>query len=195
MKKILFTVLCLLGMASVSMAQDIRFGLKGGLNAANVTGDEGRDNRFGGYYGLSLHMPLTHSIAFQPELLHSMQGYKRYITGGERTYKMDYLNIPLMFKFYITEGLNIQAGPQIGFLLNARRHDDYGNSTNTEKVTNRYKDMDFGLNFGLGYESRQGLFVEARYNLGLTNNLRNAEDYEDPSFNNRVFQVGLGYRF
>ena len=83
-------------------------------------------------------------------------------------------------------GLNVQAGPQIGFLLDA------------EGGTDGLKSSNFGINFGAAYELAGGFFVDARYNLGLSD----ISDIEvDPIFSGDVslktkgFQLGVGYRF
>jgi hypothetical protein len=49
--------------------------------------------------------------------------------------------------------------------------------------------IDFGMNFLLGYQLKNGLSVNAGYGLGLTNN------YENLSSKNKVFSLGLGFAF
>ena len=76
MKKIL-VVFCVL-IASYGYAQDVKFGLKAGLNLANTTGSDVEDNKVNTrfYFGGFLNTPISDIVSFQPELLISMQGVK-----------------------------------------------------------------------------------------------------------------------
>jgi opacity protein-like surface antigen len=51
--------------------------------------------------------------------------------------------------------------------------------------------LDYGLGIGAAYEFPMGLFVDARYNLGLAN----ISDDDNYKVNNTGMMVGLGYRF
>lgn len=118
MKKILLlAVVTVLGFANVN-AQKIKFGAKGGLNFASVSGDntEGIDVVTAFNFGLVSEIPLSEKFSFQPELMYSGQGY----SFNDNTIALSYLNVPLMGKYYVTKGLSLEAGPQIGFLLAAK---------------------------------------------------------------------------
>ena len=84
-----------------------------------------------------------------------------------------------MAKFYVMDGLNLQAGPELAFKAG-------GDDTIKDGV----KSMDYGLGFGAGYELESGLMFDARYNLGLANISDGAGSYK-----NVDIQIGLGYRF
>ncbi|MNQ60224.1 hypothetical protein D3C85_744960 [compost metagenome] len=90
-----------------------------------------------------------------------------------------------MGKYYVTKGLSVEAGPQIGFLLAAKNE--------KTDVKDSFNIFDFGVNFGLGYKLDNGLNFGARYNLGLTdiNNLENSSSKNK----NSVFQISVGYFF
>jgi hypothetical protein len=183
MKKILLlAVVTVLGFANVN-AQKIKFGAKGGLNFATISGDntKGIDVVTSFNFGVLSEIPISEKFSFQPELMYSGQGY----SFNDNTVALSYLNIPLMGKYYLTKGLSIEAGPQIGFLLAAKNE--------KTDVKDSFNTFDFGVNFGLGYKLDNGLNFGARYNLGLTdiNNL------EGSSFKNKngVFQLSVGYFF
>ena len=124
---------------------------------------------------------ISDKFSFQPELLYSQQGFNEDFSladlTAENEIKLSYLNIPLMAKYYITDGISIVAGPQIGFLLSA---DNEFSSTTTfggvtemtsgdEDIKDAVNSIDFGLGFGVGYRLDNGLNFSARYNLGLSN--------------------------
>ncbi|MXN90515.1 outer membrane beta-barrel protein [Flavobacterium sp. Sd200] len=164
-------------------AQEIKFGAKGGLNFASVSGDntEGIDVVTSFNFGIVSEIPISEKFSFQPELMYSGQGY----SYNDDTIALSYLNVPLMGKYYLIKGLSVEAGPQIGFLFSAKN--------DKTDVKDSYNTFDFGVNFGLGYKFNSGLNFAARYNLGLTdiNNLENS-----PSKNkNSVFQLSVGYFF
>ena len=182
MKKMLvLAVFTVLGVTNAN-AQKINFGVKGGLNFATVSGDNAKDldvvSAFN--FGVLSEIPLSDKFSFQPEVMFSGQGY----SPGENVVALNYLNVPLMGKYYLTKGLSLEAGPQLGFLLSAKN----------EKldVKDSFKTFDFGVNFGLGYKLENGLNFGARYNLGLTN----INDLEGVGKNrNGVLQVSIGYFF
>ena len=180
MKKVLFVVTVLAMISTVSFAQ-VKFGVKLGTNIANGSGDdfEDADSRIGtvigGFANFSI---IEEKLSFQPELLYSAQGAK----DDESTFKADYLNVPLMMKYYFG-GLNVQAGPQVGFLMSAKVED--------EDIKDEMKGVDFGFNLGVGYDLDFGLGFDLRYNLGLSN----VFDYDDADGKNRVIQFTVNYAF
>lgn len=204
MKKIMLTAL--LAVIVITSVNAQNFGVKAGLNLASVTGDftEGIDGRTSFHIGTVAEFKVSDKFSFQPELMYSSQGAKVSDSepgyyNYESVYKVDYLNIPLMAKYYVAEGFSIEAGPQIGFLLSAKDEwkewdEDYGTDSGTEDFKDYMSSIDFGLNFGVGYKLESGLNFGARYNLGLSNVW---EDDEGGSFSqkNGVFQISVGYFF
>jgi len=183
MKKVLLvTVMAVLGLSNVN-AQEIHFGAKGGLNFASISGDNagGKDLVTAFNFGVLAEIPISQKFSFQPELMYSGQGYGFH----DKTVALHYLNIPLIGKYYLTKGLSIEAGPQIGFLLSAK-------NDNTD-VKDSFNTFDFGLNFGVGYKLDNGLNFGARYNLGLSD-INNIDGFTDKN-KNGVFQLSVGYFF
>ncbi|WP_343587301.1 porin family protein [Flavobacterium sp.] len=183
MKKILLlAVFTVLAFVNVN-AQKIQFGAKAGLNFSTVSGDDtnGIDYVTSFNFGVLSEIPISEKFSFQPEIMYSGQGY----SFGDDTVALNYLNIPLMGKYYITKGLSIEAGPQVGFLLSAKNE-----STN---VKDSFNTVDFGVNFGVGYKLDNGLNFGVRYNLGLTD-INNVEGSSSKN-KNAAFQVSVGYFF
>ena len=181
-KKLLLAVVTVLGFTNVN-AQEIKFGAKGGLNFASVSGDntEGIDGVTSFNFGVLSEIPISDKFSFQPELMYSGQGYSFY----DNTIALSYLNIPLMGKYYLIKGLSVEAGPQIGFLFSAKNDDT--------DAKDSFKTLDFGVNFGLGYKFNNGLNIGVRYNLGLTD--INDIDNSTGKNKNGVFQLSVGYFF
>ncbi len=196
MKKILaFIAIAFIGFSMNAQEESIRFGAKAGVNFNNVKGDnEGTDNRTGFHIGGLVEIPISEKFAFQPELLYSSQGTQVDEDDFESKTKLDYLNIPLMAKFYAAKGFSIQAGPQIGFLLSANSEGTDLGQPFDDDIKDQLSSVDFGLNFGAGYQLDMGLFFEGRYNLGLSN-IFDEDVIGDDSVQNSVFQVSVGYKF
>lgn len=206
MKKIiLFTflaVFCFIANAQDEPAKgsDINFGLKGGLNFAMIAGDgsDNFDGKFGFHVGGVVEFQISETFSVQPELLYSSQGDKETFEGMDIKYKLDYLNLPIMAKYYLSEGFSIEAGPQIGFLLSAKAE---GEGVSLD-IKDLIKDIDFGLGFGLGYKLENGLNFSGRFNIGISNMVDNSGnllgeqiEFGDSTNHNNVFQLSVGYFF
>ena len=188
---LIFTVIALFGFVPVN-AQDINFGAKAGVNFATITGDdvESFSSRTAFHVGFVAEIVISETFSFQPELLYSAQGADWDDDGFEGTTKVDYLNVPLMAKFYVGEGFSLEAGPQVGFLLSAK---DVEEGEDDFDLKDYIKGIDFGVNLGVGYKMEGGLNFGARYNLGLSD----ANDTDDDSFTlkNSVIQAYVGFFF
>jgi hypothetical protein len=212
MKKVLLmTAIAVFGLTNIN-AQEVSFGAKAGLNLASINGDDVSelDSRTSFHFGAMAEIKISEKFSVQPELLYSGQGAKfedSYTDFGfdireEVTIKYDYLNLPIMAKYYVSDGFSVEVGPQIGFLINAEADVDVSVSgpgvseteSGTEDIKDFTKGVDFGLNFGLGYKLKNGINFNARYNLGVSN-INDGEGSDDFNNQNGVFQISIGYFF
>lgn len=174
MKKLMFSALALFAFGFANAQDsDMKFGVKGGVQFTNITGDLDGDGRTGFYLGGLVDFAVAEDFHVQPEVLYSMEG------ADEAS--ISYIRIPIMAKYYVMEGLNLQAGPSVAFKIASE--DDF--------VDEATKSIDFGLGIGAGYELTSGLFFDLRYNLGLAN----ISDIDGVDAKNTGFQLGLGYKF
>ncbi|MGX5817311.1 porin family protein [Chitinophaga lutea] len=186
MKRFILLLSLFLTGAVAASAQQVSFGVKGGLNIAKLTNADRTKTRAGVYAGAFANIALTEEWAIQPELLYSGQGRKvDPPIIDDYTEALNYINLPVMVQYHIVPEFHLEAGPQIGFLVAAKAKGD-GNSLD---IKDNYKGVDFGLGFGLGYTFDMGIGINARYNFGLTNVL----DDSDNSYKNSVAQIGLSY--
>jgi len=170
--------------AGLTYAQT-NMGIKGGLNFSTIHpgGSSNPDIRTGFHVGLLWHFPQGRSIAFQPELVYSLQG--AWLSSNEKL-NLGYINAPFLLQVMVGRRFRLEAGPQLGFLVNARTQS--GNAL--ENVRQSYKTIDAALAVGFGFLGRAGLGFDARYNYGLS-----AINKSGGEVANRVFQVGLFYQF
>lgn len=190
-KLFLFLVVALLTLPALQAQEFFRMGAKGGVNFANLTGDtEGAEMRTSFHLGLVAEIPMSEKFYFGPEVLYSSQGAKFKDEDFDGDFKLDYIQIPLMLKYYVSEGFSLEAGPQVGFLTSSE--------IETEGVGFDSKDfmnsLDYGVNFGLGYKLPGGIFLQGRYNLGLAN-VFDSEEFGDEKGKNSVIQLSVGYMF
>ena len=239
MKKLSFlTVLALAGFTAVAqdngttgmgnttrplrteMATQPRFGLRGGVNFANIEFD---DDFQGATYstnaktsfqiGAFVNIPVGTTFRIQPELSYVGFGakvngpsiYAPSTTNNNYQYEFDahYLALPVMFQLHTgSNGFFFEAGPQVSYLISSNEQSEGGQSTNIDvnlRERKLVKKTDFALAAGLGYVTRIGLGINARYVHGVSN-IFDAEGNLDPQranreISNRGIQLGLVYHF
>lgn len=181
MRRTILAVIAICGFTAAN-AQEMKPGIKGGLNLCTLDGSDESRLLLGANLGCFVEIKESDKFSFRPELLVSIQGAR---TDGY-TIKLKYLYIPLMTIYKITEKFNVQAGPQIGLLTSAK----YNNYERKE----RYNSFDFGVNLGVGYELSENMFLEARYCKGLTTTIKELVPGETAT-KNAVIQLSVGYKF
>lgn len=195
MRKLMIAALAVVGFSATGLAQQqVKFGPKAGINLASMSGQDDAEMKIGFHVGAVAEIKFSDTFSIQPELLYSAQGAKSKSSDDVKL-NNDYINIPIMAKYYFVEGFSVEAGPQIGFLMKA----EASNGDATVDMKDYYKSIDFGLGIGLAYDLPQGLFVNARYNIGLS---KIGEDQtignitiEADDVKNSVIQIGVGYKF
>jgi hypothetical protein len=184
MKKLFLTVIVAMGGVFAAQAQDISFGVKGGLNVASMT-DIDASSKISGHIGGFANFKFKKTWAIQPELLFSGQGAKVDVPGDDIKYALSYINVPVVLQYYFLPEFYAEAGPQLGFLVSSR-YKRGGTSVDADG----FKTVDLGSAIGAGYKFPIGVGVYARYTFGFTDLI---DGPADPR--NSVFQIGASYTF
>ena len=164
------------------------FGIKGGVNIANITGNEYKA-RISGHAGVFANRMINKYFAVQPELLFSGEGQIADWIGAEHTTAINYIQFPLMFQVYPVQQVYIEAGPQVGLLISAKGKTQPSNASHTN-VETKFPSAQFGIGVGLGVKPIDRLIVYGRYNFGLTD-----LTLDDPGVHRgRVAQIGIAIR-
>jgi len=193
MKKILLSAVAVFALGTAAQAQDINFGVKAGANFSTIASDndEGIGTRTGFHVGAIAEFKFSDTFSLQPELVYSMMGSSYDFGGDSYDTKLDYITIPVVAKYYVFEGFDIEAGPQVGFLASAKEEDT--------DAKDFYKSVDFGVTAGVGYALPMGVFFQARYYIGLSDIYDIPDDVEEAfgesSANNYSIQLSVGYKF
>ncbi|KAA6352273.1 hypothetical protein EZS27_000455 [termite gut metagenome] len=205
----------------VSNAQtEVRFGVKAGFNASNISGTKdlmkGLNEITGGLNAaVSKYIPRFHGgvisqISFsrhfflQPELLYSLQGYREeyvidmgtYFPSGDQDYDFHYFQLPIYAGYKINTSQYISilfgVGPYFAYAFSGN-----DNTFGDDGILRRF---DFGLTAMEGIQYKKLQFTVG-YDLGLTdmvdiNGWKTAKDlYGLSSICNRNFKVSVAYFF
>jgi len=192
MKRVSLLMLAFVALAITGTAQ-VKFGAKGGINLANMNSKtegqkESNDSKVGLHIGGFVEIPVSEKFSVAPELNFDQWGAQTEDGGSTIKMNLNYINVPILAKVNIA-GFGIYAGPQVGFLMSAK--------VNQEDVDVDVKDQlkgtDFGAVFGAEYNLAYGIFLSARYNLGLTRINENSDD--DNYAKNNAITFGVGIKF
>lgn len=205
MKKIILTAVAVFAF-SFTNAQKAQFGLKGGLNIANQSfsgeGAPSASSLTGINVGCFVEVKISEKISIQPELLYSTQGsnfdlsvdYDGNVYDTNNAFKLSYINIPVIFKYYVDKKFSLEAGPQIGFLTSSKIETKVLGQSVSQDAEAFFKSVDFGFNFGVGYDFTKKLSASIRYNIGLSNIGSDEFATGDDTVKNNVFSVNLGFK-
>ncbi|TVP98336.1 MAG: PorT family protein [Balneolaceae bacterium] len=226
MKKILngFIVILLMGLVHSATAQNnFTFGVKAGVNFSTFSGSELElDSRTGFMGGISMDADLE-KLPFLVEsgIYYTQRGLKGEYPGvfgirrpGNRgnagTFKLDYVELPVMAKYVIeTEGNispNLVFGPY--FAINISSKIEEGNAGGQVggslqpinqpyivDISEHVRSLDAGLIIGAGAGmllNSLDLNFQARYGIGLTSVLTGEASNGEK---NRVFTLAAGITF
>lgn len=188
MKKITTVAFCLM-LLTVSNAQKLHLGIRAGLNSSNILVKDGDNSNYklGFNVGLVGHLHASKKIAFQPEIGYSDQGGK--VPGSSNSFThLRYVQIPLLFQYMFGPGYRIQAGPQVGFLTQAKS----AVNGDSKSIKDNFKSTDVSLSLGIGLLTHSKFGIEARLNYGLSD-INNTPGIN--SIRNNVAQLNLFYMF
>lgn len=202
MKKLMMiAAMMLMSMGAFAQNEVGQFTLKPmvGLNLATMTKTDDSKMRVGlaagveGEYGVAANFSVTAGV------LYSMQGVKFTDSGNiygnnvkmDLTYKLDYINIPILANYYIVKGLAVKAGIQPAFKASAKLKAEAtsgSSSASDSESLSGVKGFCLSIPFGLSYEYSD-FVLDARYNLGVT------KAFESGDSKHSWFMISLGYKF
>lgn len=182
---------------SVKSPLKTRFGIKAGINLANVTIKSSGltvspSSRIAPVGGIYVTLPIgIGGFQIQPELLYSGQGYK--IDGTEGGIgSTNYFVVPVLAKYSVlSSGFAFYAGPQFGYLISAKETPTGGTSID---VKDGYKSTDIAGVAGVEYNFPIKLNLSARYQFGLSNVIKETSPDESLKNNSFTFTVGFNIK-
>ena len=176
----------------------MNFGLKGGFNLANLHGEDvdTEGPRLGLKFGGFMEYKVSENFSIQPELYYSQQGTKVEENNIDGTYKLDYLNLPVLGKIYVNKQFSINVGLQLGILLLGELEIESGDDSATKDIKDNLNKADFGFCFGGEFYVSDKISFNARLNSEIVGIFKDV-DSEDEKYNpkNIHFNVGMNFRF
>lgn len=190
---------------SNSSDSNLQIGIKGGVNFTNLYTDNVESNNvlIGYNAGLFAKLPLSNTFAIQPELLFTTKGaelnYNNAFVNGTSTFKLNYIEVPLLLVINVTKNFNVHAGPYFAYLVDGKAtNNTQGSLFDIEKNLSNtdYNRFDTGLALGVGFDANPISFG-VRYNYGLqkVGKERNfsGTNYTFPNGKNSVLNLYISY--
>ena len=201
MKKIFILAAGLFIAGAANAQSPVRFGVKAGVNIANIIKDDG-DNNFntegktGFNAGVTADIPLTESVSFTPEVLFAQKGYKLTNNFGEYSQTTNFIDIPILASVRLAGPLDLVVGPQVSFLLSTKNKFEtgYGSVEDVNNNSDSFKKSLLGGVIGARYGLTENLDIHGRYALDFQKINENGNT-NTPEFKNQVWSFGLGYKF
>lgn len=205
MKKVILALACAIMAVGATQAQ-VSYGVKAGFDLTNFWGDNVKHGMKPSYQaGVFLEYRFANSnFAVAPEVVFASQGGKFKAVSGDAasilnnlnlsslnkdiTFNTNYINIPVMLKYYVTPSFSVDFGPQLG--INVYSKCSVEDADDAIDLKDNTKTVDFGLGLGGTYNLTENAFLQARYTMGLTNTFENVDGCK-----NGNIQISFGYRF
>ena len=208
MKNILFLLVAFILNISAASAQtpEMRFGAVGGLNMAmfskKLPGVENENTvKAGIMAGFYATLRFHQHLGINSEILYTMHGnritaedpYGSYVTN----YTLHYIALNAILHYYISDRFSLLGGPQVGIPVSATQTVDVEtngqSSSASTDITDELKALDLGAVMGLAYHFENGVSVQLRFLLGLSNIFDKIS--EDLKIKNQVLTLGITYEF
>lgn len=193
--KSILLIICLVSATVSVRAGGVMYGPVLGLNLANQTSsdsDESSDIKPGLHIGALLDFYLGDNFSISPAVIYSMKGSQESVNDEIVKSNFNYLEIPLMAKYQLDNGINFSAGPYLGLLLSAKASSD-GDDFD---LSDFYKPTDFGFKAGVGYTLESGLGFSMNYGTSLTSISEEITIFgvtQTPDVKNSVIGISVSY--
>lgn len=222
MKKVFFMLVCAVVALSASAQrassssssffstessdQPVTFGIRAGVNFANVTGDDLRkqSSHTGFHAGVVVDIPLMESLYIQPGFFYTVKGFEWERYHIARKASPAYLEIPILasYRYPISDDVQLQInfGPYLAYGIGGKVKTTDHDNNDMEGEYNYFDaeihKFDMGLQIGVGVTIAKHYYVGIGYEFGLTKINKDDYDYDEvESIKNKNFFISVGYNF
>lgn len=175
--KIIIAITLLLCVSQLTFSQaknELKLGFKAGVNYSNLDDSNTGDSKgiTGVNFGVFAKFPITNSFAIQPEMYFTTKGseltYQNVFVDGTAKYELNYIEVPVLAVFKVSNKFNFQIGPYASYLVNANVKNVSDVSYNFENNIDSgdFNKFDTGLAAGVEFEGKS-FSLGVRYNFGL----------------------------
>jgi hypothetical protein len=191
MKTKIFGLIAVLFLSQAVMAQ-FHIGAKAGANVNKIDGKSFKEGFSYGYHvGGFAEIGLGEKFILQPEVLFNQYSstvdssfrnvYKDLFSSDQTKVKLNYLSIPLVLNYKLVGPLYLQAGPQIGILMDQDKN-------LLENGTDAFKNGEFSMLGGAQLKFSK-FRLTGRYVVGL-NNINDIDNQD--KWKNQAWQLSFG---
>lgn len=177
--------------------EELKVGIKAGINYSNVYSESGddyvADGKVGFAGGVFVSIPLNQLIGIQPELLYSQKGFKTEGTFFDGKVTSNHLDLPVHLQIKPTENISLLVGPQLSYLLSTKYEIDGLSLVDEEDLEDENNRATFGISAGVDF-TVQNFLISARGSWDLSK-FNKDNTTSDINYKNQLFQITLGYRF
>ncbi|MBL0342512.1 MAG: PorT family protein [Bacteroidetes bacterium] len=182
---------------TISFAQSkVQAGPIWGQGMRMITGNEVSDIGMGFHGGLIVRVPFNDQLSITPSIAYARKGYNKFDFGFwnedliiQYNQKLSYLDFYFPVKYQVAGIFNIQAGVQLGVLLDGELIlESYSYSEKfRDNIKNELNPVDFGFILGAGVQFKNGIGLDLILNQGLTDIYKNDPiPYVDPYNNSYI---------
>lgn len=214
MKKILLVAAVAIFGATIN-AQETKFGVKAGYSLSTIKYDSDNeedastDPMHTFYIGGLVQHKFSDKFGIQGELLYSPLGGKEEYKDEEdgeffmlkNKVKLGTILVPVSAKYFINDSFAVSAGASFGIILSAKSQTTFDAGMNIPgldlgvdseiDIKDEINTLNIAPFLGAEYTLENGLFFDARYNMGISD-LAKADG---GTMKNSFFQVGVGFKF
>ena len=182
---------------TVTATAQVKFGVRGGYTLSpvsksihtdryeNQAHSESASSCGSAYGGFTMEVSASEKWFLDIGLI-----YINQVTIGEGSTMLHNINLPIAVKYDIS-GFRPKVGIYASYIPAVTSFDNKHRSL----TKNDLKKIDYGATFGLEYNFFDRFFIEANFNLGIANLLKEDPRHSSDYLRTRSILVGVGYRF
>ena len=161
---------------TVSMSQEVRYGVRAAVNISNLDFDPDatftNQHRNGFAFGGFVDYGFSEDVSLLVELQWSAEG------GKDQSLRADYLKLPILIRLAVSDRMTLGVGPQAAL--------------KTWAYEDAFSTFTFSGVAGAEYMITDDFFVDVRLSYGLSSILD--KDLTDVTAKNHVIQFGFGMK-
>mgnify|MGYP002628937209 CR=1 FL=1 len=153
-------------------AQGFKAGIQLGITGTQVTGDRlSGYNKAGLFGGSFVNIPVGKLGDAQLEINFIQKGSRKNAKPSDGIYtsfllRLNYIEVPVMYRFDIWKQLKIEAGGQFAYLINSRQFDENGEFYEVPGVPD-FNKYDISVLAGLNYKINDNWGFSFRYSYSV----------------------------
>lgn len=181
-----------------SSANATGFSIMGNVDFFNISSSptaSGTSAKLGFGGGVGVDFSMGSSVSLEIDALYDMRKNGATILGVDFSQTYTSLTFPVFARIWLSPNFNFIAGGFYGMAMGDIKQEVAGVSSTQTYAAANAKTSDYGAVVGLGMRTGSGLFIDARYYLGLANLVATPTTGVLESAKSSMIQANIGYHF